>query len=71
MSNNRTTVALSKQTLKKVHNLQRQLEAIVRKKLTPEKVIQILLCTRPLEDQLSDLIIETETAFPLKTKKEE
>ena len=71
MSNLRTTIALSKQTYEKLHNLQRQLKAIVRKKLTPDKVIQILLCTRPLEDQLTDMIIEAEALYPSKTEKEE
>lgn len=60
MNNNRTTIAISKQTLKKLHNLQHKLEKIVGKKLSPEKVIRILLCIKPLEEQLVDLIAEAE-----------
>ena len=71
MSNERTTIALSKQTFEKLHTLERKLRAIVRKKLTPDKVIQILLCTRPLEDQLTDMIIEAEALYPSKKPKKE
>ena len=67
----RTTIALSKQTLDELHILQRKLEAIVKSKLSPEKVIQILLNVRPLENQLMEMILETEAFYPSKSKKNE
>ena len=67
----RTTIALSKQTYDELHNLQCKLEDIVNSKLSPEKVVQILLSVEPLQDQLSDMIIETEAFYPSKSKKKE
>lgn len=67
----RTTVSVSTHNYAKLNTLKRQLEAIVKKTLSHNDVVSILLCVRPLEDQLTDMIIETEAIYPSKTKKEE
>ena len=67
----RTTIALSKQTYDELHILQCKLEGIVKSKLSPEKVVQILLSVRPLENQLMEMILETEAVYPSKSKKKE
>lgn len=71
--NNRTSIALTIATYDRLHSFKKQLEKIIRKKLDYDKTISIILCARPLEDQLVDLIVEAEALYPSKkkTKKEE
>ena len=71
MNNKRTSIQLSIVTYNELHSLKGKLETIVRKKLDYNKLIQILLCTKPLEDQLTDIMVEAEALYPSKTKKEE
>lgn len=71
MTSQRTSIALSIETYNQLHNLKSKIERIVRKKLDYSKIIDILLCTKSLDDQLYDMIVEAEALYPSKTKKEE
>lgn len=58
MTNNTTTIELSIENYNKLHSLRRQLEKIVKKKLSYDKVIGILVCAKQLEDQLLEIQLE-------------
>ena len=69
MPNDTTTIEISIETINKLHSIKKQLEKIVRKKLSYDKIINILLCSKHLEDQLIEM--QVENFYPSKTKKED
>ena len=58
MSNKRTTIAVSIETYNKLHKVKTLIEKIVRKKLDYDRVLSIILSTKALDDQLTDIILE-------------
>jgi len=56
--NKTTTIEISMENYKKIHSIKKQLDKIVRKKLSYDKIIGILLCAKQLEDQLIEMQLE-------------
>lgn len=69
MTNKTTTIEISIENHDKLHSIKKQLDKIVKKKLSLNKVIAILVCAKQLEDQLIEM--QVENFYPSKTKKEE
>jgi len=69
MTNNTSTIEISIENINKIHSIKKQLEKIVRKKLSYDKVIGILLCAKQLEDQLIEM--QVENFYPSKPKQED
>jgi len=59
MNNNFSTIWISKINKEKLNDLRKKVKKIVRKnKITYDEIVSILLCIRPLDQQLSDMILE-------------
>lgn len=55
---NRTSIALSIETKEKLHRVKTLIEKIVRKNIDYDQALLILLSTKALDDQLTDIILE-------------
>ena len=64
---NRKNIKVSSRTFNRLETIQSNLEAICETKLSQDKVICIILSAKSLEDQIIDLMLETD--HPSKTKK--
>ena len=53
-----TTIQLSIDTHKRLYRMKTDLEKITGKTISFEQVLRILLLTRPLEETISDLLLE-------------
>ena len=53
-----TTIQVSMETHKRLYRVKADLEKIVGKSISFEQVIRILLLARPLEETISDLLLE-------------
>lgn len=56
---NRVSLMLSIQTYREVNAVKDKLEKIIRKKLSNDDVVQILLAAKSLDAQLEDLILQS------------
>jgi len=69
MTNKTTTIEISIENYDKLHSIKKQLDKIVKKKLSLNKIISILVCAKQLEDQLIEM--QVENFYPSTTQKEE
>ena len=53
-----TTIQISMETHKRLYRIKSDLEKIVGKPISFEQAIKILLSSRPLEETISDLLLE-------------
>lgn len=66
-----TSLEISIATYDKLHGFQHQIEQILRKKVSLDKTINIILTIKSIDQQLADIILEVEPKEWRKPKKKD